>query len=99
MWKNKVQNNLIGQYEVFYRGLLIGYLMVEVETEKHCYKPVPENVEHARKKTSLIPEMLYGTNGYTEPIPFFQNRLMNMNRNGLKEINYQTDYFLIREID
>lgn len=93
-----MQENLTKQYEVYYREFLIGYLIVEAEAEKHCYKPVLENVEHVKKKTSLIPEMLHGTKGYVEPIPFFQNRLMNMKRNGLKEINYQTDYFLIREV-
>lgn len=99
MWKNKVQDNIIKQYEVFYREYLIGYLAVEVATEKHSYRPVMKNIEYVSKKTSLISEMFHGTNGYVEPIPFFQNRLINMKRNGLKEINYQTDYFLIREVE
>lgn len=42
-------------------------------------------------------ELKEGTQGFGPPIPFFQNRLFHMKRNGLDEINYQTDYFLVRK--
>lgn len=85
------------QYKVFYREYHIGTLYVELDTQKHCYVPVSDSIERIKDTVPLIPEMCDGTNGYVDPIPFFQNRLMNMYRNGLKEINYQTDYFLIKE--
>ncbi len=84
-------------YQLFYREHLIGVLEVNPEN-KHKFTPNEEGVKLAKEITSLTKEMMEGTDGFVEPIPFFQNRLMNMERNGLSEINYQTDYFLLKRI-
>lgn len=39
--------------------------------------------------------MIEGSQGFIEPIHFFSNRLMNMRRWNLHQVNYQTDYFWI----
>ena len=85
------------QYELFYRGFFIGVLTVENGTGKHHYEPIPEGVSKVQNMTSLTREMREGTDGYVTPIPFFENRLRNMKRFGLDEINYQTDYFLLKK--
>ena len=84
------------RYEVFNRENLIGTLTVDDTAGTHCYIPDPDGVEKTLARTSLPPEMQHGTNGFGPPIPFLQNRIMNLKRAGLKELNYQTDYFLIR---
>ncbi len=83
-------------YQLFYREFLIGVLEVDPETNKHRFTSNMEGVKAAKEMTSLTKEMVEGTDGFVDPIPFFQNRLMNMERNGLDEINYQTDYFLLK---
>lgn len=85
------------RYEVFYRDTLIGVLEVD-ETGKHRYTPDEKGVKATKEKTSLIKEMISGTDGFVDPIPFLQNRLMNAERWGLDEINYQTDHFTIKRI-
>lgn len=85
-------------YQLFYRDHLLGVLEVNPETNQHKFTPNEEGVKEAKKMTSLIPEMENGTAGFIEPIPFFANRIMNMERNGLDEINYQTDWFLLKRI-
>ena len=85
-------------YQLFYREHLIGVLEVNPETNKHKFTTNEEGVKVAKEKTSLIPEMEKGTDGFVDPIPFFENRIMNMDRSGLTEINYQTDWFLLKKI-
>ena len=85
-------------YQLFYREHLIGVLEVNPETNKYKFTTNEEGVKVAKEKTSLIPEMEKGTDGFVDPIPFFANRIMNMERNVLTEINYQTDWFLLKKI-
>lgn len=85
-------------YQLFYREYLIGTLEVNPDNNMHKFTPDEKGVSEAKKLTSLTKEMVEGTAGFVEPIPFFQNRLMNMNRNGLTEINYQTDFFVLKKI-
>ena len=85
-------------YQLFYGEHLIGVLEVNPENKQHKFTPNEEGVKEVKQITSLIPEMENGTNGFVEPIPFFQNRIMNMERNGLEEINYQTDWFVLKKV-
>ena len=85
-------------YQLFYREYLIGILEVNPETRKHKFTPNEEGVKEAKEITSLTKEMVDGTDGFVDPIPFFHNRLMNMERSGFSEINYQTDYFTLKKI-
>ena len=85
------------RYEVFYRDTLIGILTVDSTTGMHSYEPNEDGVSAVKQTVPLTHEMLDGTLGFVEPIPFFQNRLKYMKRYGLSEINYQTDYFTIRQ--
>lgn len=84
-------------YQLFYREHFIGILEVNPEN-KYKFTPDKEGVNRAKEITSLTKEMMEGTDGFVDPIPFFQNRLMNMKRNGLDRINYQTDFFLLKKI-
>lgn len=86
------------KYEVFYKDVLIGILTVDVADCKHRYEPNAEGVAKVESTACLIRVMKEGTDGFTEKIPFFENRLYNMKRAGLHEVSYQTDWFLIREI-
>lgn len=83
-------------YEVYWKDTYIGKLTVDNAVGKYSYEPDPEGVEKVKEETFLLVEMVKGTDGFVEPIPFFQERLYNMKRNGLDEIRYHTDYFLIK---
>lgn len=87
------------RYEVFYRDRLIGLLTVVPKTGMHCYEPDEAGAAAAGQLTPLSHELLHGTSGFVPPIPFFQTRLKHMDRFGLREINYQTDYFTVRKLD
>ena len=80
------------------RKYMIGLLAVDGSTGKHRYEPQSRAVKELAGKAGLTREMREGTGGFVVPIPFFLNRLTNMKRWGLDEINYQTDWFLIRRI-
>ncbi len=86
------------QYEVFYRDVLIGILTVDLTNGNHRYVPNRDGVAKVEKTACLLRVMVEGTDGYSDPIPFFSNRLMNMKRSGLRQVNYQTDNFTIRQI-
>lgn len=84
------------QYEVFYRDILIGILTVDRSTGLHRYEPEEAGLSAVQGIILLDHDLRTGTPGFVRPIPFFQNRLKNMERFGLREINYQTDFFTIR---
>ena len=86
------------KYEVFYTDVLIGILTVDEETDEYAYTPVYDGVKKVRDTACLLKVMENGTDGFGPSIPFFANRLMNMKRCGLHQVNYQTDNFLIKEI-
>lgn len=86
------------KYEVFYKDTLIGILTVDTVEDRYCYEPNNEGVEKVKDTACLLKVMIEGSNGFIEPIPFFQNRLRNMKRLGLQVANYQTDWFIIRKI-
>ena len=44
----------------------------------------------------LSREVEQGTGGFGPSIPFFRERLQLMQRWNLQQINYQTDWFLLR---
>lgn len=90
--------SIIETYEFFYKNVLIGILKVDITENKHQYEPIYQGVEAVKKNACLDRVMIEGTNGFEETIPFFENRLYNMKRAGLREVNYQTDYFLLRRI-
>ena len=83
-------------YALFYKEIRIGTLFVE--NGKHRYIPDTNGVRTVCDRAPLLLELREGTDGFIDPIPFFQNRLMNMQRWNLDEIHYQTDWFLLRRI-
>lgn len=83
------------KYEVFYKDILIGTLSIN-DAGMYCYEPNEEGVIKAKEETYLSTELINGTNGeFVRPIPFLENRIDNMQKNGLSQINYGTDYFSI----
>lgn len=84
------------EYEVFYQDTLIGILEVHNETGKHKYTPNEKGVEATKDNACHIRVMIEGTNGFEDPIPFFDNRLSNGERLGLTVINYQTDKYTLK---
>ena len=85
------------RYEVYYRDTLIGHL--SVEAERYAYTPEKAGVAAVEDRACLLRVMKEGTDGYGEPIPFFQNRLYNMKRNNLRQVNYQTDCFTVKQVE
>lgn len=83
-------------YEVYWKDTYIGRLTVDGSAGKHSYEPDPEGVAKVKEDTVLLVEMVNGTSGFVKPIPFFQERLYYMKRNGFDEIRYHTDYFVIK---
>lgn len=84
-------------YEVYYKDVLIGHLDVD-DAGRHCYTVCQEGVEAVRDTVPLMSVMERGTDGYVKPIPFFYTRIGHMKQWNLTEINYQTDWFLLRKI-
>ena len=84
-------------YEVYYKDICLGILKVDTVSNRHAYTPYADAVQQVKEKACLIREMVEGTDGFVAPIPFFQNRLMNMKRNGLSQLRYHTDYFGIKK--
>ena len=84
------------EYEIFYDDTLIGLLIVDEKKKKHKYIPNEEGVEKVKEKACLLKCMIEGTNDFVDVIPFFENRLFNIKRLGLKVGNYQTDKFVLR---
>ena len=89
---------MVRKYEVYYKDDLIGILEVELETRKHKFIPNAQGVEKTKEKACHIVEILNGTEGFVNPIPFFENRLINGERLGLTVINYQTDNYVIKRV-
>lgn len=82
-------------YEVFYKDILIGTLTIN-EAGLYCYLPDEAGVAKTKEETYLDTDLINGTNGeFVEPIPFLESRVKNMNKNGLSQINYGTDYFSV----
>lgn len=86
-------------YETYYKDVFLGVLIADRELRKHKFIPDAEGVCAACGEVWLIPEISEGTPDFVSEIPFFQNRLMNMQRLGLEEIRYHTDYFVIVKKD
>ena len=90
---------MIEKYTVHYKDVLIGILLVDASLNKHCYIPEPCGVEAVKDCAMLLREMKEGTVGFQDPIPFFENRLFNMKRWGLRRLNYQTDNFTLKQAE
>lgn len=84
-------------YEVYYKDILIGFLDVD-ETGRHRYTVNGPGLAAVPKQAPMIPLLEKDTDGYVEPIPFFYTRINNMKRWNLTEINYQTDWYLLKKI-
>ena len=84
-------------YQVYYKDILIGMLSIDGDY-RYCYKPEFENVEKIKDSACLLRVMKEGTDGFEEPIPFFQERIRYMKLWKLGVINYQTDNFVIKKI-
>ena len=87
-------------YAVYYDGVQIGTLYDDEETGKQNYIPTDEAL--AIKDSLFLSEMWTPTGGFTDPIPFFRNRIVNCARFGRGEhvgdvVGYHTDgYRLVR---
>ena len=79
------------KYQIFYKEIEIGLLEVN-ETGQHRYTANSEAVQKIKEEVPLIPEMLNGTD-WREPIPFFEERILNASRFDLAVIQYHTDLF------
>ena len=84
------------RYELFYKEVYLGRLTVN-EAGLHRFEPEEEGIKAVKDRAPLMRELERGTEGFVSPIPFFQSRLRQMRRWGLNEINYQTDWFLLRK--
>ena len=84
-------------YKLSFKDTFLGTLRVDADTGKYAFEPNPAGVEAVKDETVLTVEIERGTNGFVPPIPFFQNRIMNMKRADLEEIRYHTDYFVLRK--
>ena len=64
---------------------------------KYYFEPNQSGVNQAKEETVLIVEILKGTHGFIDPIPFFKSRIDTMNKLRVKEIRYHTDYFVLKK--
>lgn len=87
------------KYEVYYNEVLIGILSINSEY-RYCYEPDMGGVEKVRDTACLLRVMEIGTDGeFSDPIPFFQERIRYMKLWKLGVINYQTDKFVVARIE
>lgn len=84
------------KYEIFYRDILIGVLLINQEG---LYKYTPNaNTEKVKAEISVINEMLTGTD-WVEPIPFFKNRIDAAKRFSLEDdISTKKDQFRFKKV-
>ena len=85
-------------YTLSFQDTFLGTLTVDPDTGMYAFEPDSAGVAAVKEKTVLIIEVERGTNGFVPPIPFFQNRIRNMERAQLEEIRYHTDYFLLQKV-
>ena len=85
-------------YNLLFQDTFLGTLTVDPATGMHAFAPDFAGVDAVRKENVLIVEVERGTGGFVPPIPFFQNRIRNMERAQLEEIRYHTDYFLLQKV-
>lgn len=81
-----------------YKDIFLGTLTVDEISGKYAFEPDAAGVHIAQEETVLIREIKEGTKGFVPPIPFFQERILNMNRANLEEIRYHTDYFVLQKV-
>ena len=86
------------QYEFFWKTIRIGTLTVDPDTNRHAYTVEEEGLSRVIGHVPLDRVMQEGTDGFVQPIPFFETRLYYMKRYGLHKLNYHTDYFVLREV-
>lgn len=85
------------KYEIFYRDILIGVLLINQEG-LYKYTPNIANTEKVKAEISVITEMLTGTD-WVEPIPFFKNRIDAAKRFSLEDdISTQKDLFRFKKV-
>ena len=84
-------------YKLSFQDTFLGTLTLDTVTGKYAFEPDFAGVDAVKEKTVLIVEIEKGTKGFVPPIPFFQNRIRNMERACLDEIRYHTDYFVLRK--
>lgn len=84
-------------YELSFKDTFLGTLTVDAINGKYAFNPNMAGVDAVKEKTVLIREILEGTDSFRPPIPFFQSRIRDMKRSGLKELRYHTDYFILRK--
>ena len=83
------------KYELYFKDIFLGNLMIN--EGKYYFKPNQSGVNQAKEETVLIVEILKGTHGFIDPIPFFKSRIDTMNKLRVKEIRYHTDYFVLKK--
>lgn len=86
------------KYLLNYKDIFLGTLFADDISGTHAFEPNEEGVRIAREETVLIREVEEGTQGFVPPIPFFQERIRNMQRCHLDEIRYHTDYFVLQKV-
>lgn len=84
------------KYTLYYMDIFLGTLIIN-EQKQYAFIPNEEGIQKVKDETVLIVEILYGTNGFVDAIPFFQNRINNMEKNKLESIRYHTDYFILKK--
>ena len=89
---------IVERYELYYKEHLIGKLEVDTQSGKHRYTAACPLTEQLAKKYPFPPHLLHDSDGWVEPMGFFLVRIRDMKRWNLTEINYQTDYFLLKKI-
>ena len=84
-------------YKLSFKDTFLGTLRVDTVTGNYSFEPDRKGVDAVKDETVLIVETEKCTNGFVPPIPFFQDRIMNMKRADLEEIRYHTDYFCLKK--
>ncbi|MBR1540136.1 MAG: hypothetical protein IJ629_03040 [Clostridia bacterium] len=90
------------KYKISYSGVEIGELKRKTEENKvkHHFVPAQKGLQVVEAKIRMFPELFEESNGWTEPIPLFENRILDAKRFGAgAHIVNQTDGFELELVE
>ena len=83
-------------YDLYWKETHLGVLEVD-DAGRHRYRVNREAAEQLQKTAPIGPCLLKNSGDFGPPLPFFSARLKTMAAWGLNELNYQTDWFLLKK--
>lgn len=85
-------------YQLYYRNQLIGNLVINQYDYKTIYTPIRDGILKLDTNNLLHNFLKEDFIGTLEEFPFFKQRLRDMEKFKLNEIQYQNDFYLLKQV-